>query len=73
MFYKPPMQRQQECNALEDNYLNCLFQKAVKDQVFNNKCDMDRILWFHLECPKKAGQFDDPIMFKKKFRDFFSQ
>ena len=33
---------------------------------------MDSILWFHLECPKAVSKFDDPIEFKRKFRDFFA-
>ena len=72
-FYKPPMQRQVECKALEDNYINCLFQKSLKDKVVVNRCVLDSVLWFHLECPKAASKFDDPVEFKRKFRDFFSQ
>lgn len=34
---------------------------------------MDSILWFHLECPKAASKFDNPIEFKRKFRDFFAE
>ena len=71
-FYKPPMQREDECAVLEENYVNCLMQKALKDRVMNNKCVLDSILWFHLECPKAAGRFDDPDTFKAKFRDFFA-
>ena len=73
LFYKPPLQRHDECEALEENYMNCLLQKAMRDRVFNNRCVMDSILWFHLECPKNASKFDDPIEFKRKFRDFFAQ
>ena len=71
-FYKPPMQRPDECAALEENYVNCLMQKALKDRVLNNRCVMDSILWFHLECPKHAQAFDDPGHIKLKFRDFFA-
>ena len=72
-FYKPPMQRNSECKALEDNYMNCLFQKALKDNVMVNRCVLDSVLWFHVECPKASAKFDDPVEFKKKFRDFFAQ
>ena len=72
-FYKPPMQRHSECKALEDNYMNCLFQKALKDNVMVNRCVLDSVLWFHVECPKASAKFDDPVEFKKKFRDFFAQ
>ena len=61
LFYKPPQQRPDECAALEENYMNCLLQKAMRDRVFNNRCVMDSILWFHLECPKAAAKFDDPV------------
>ena len=71
-FYKPPMQRATECKALEDNYMNCLFQKSLKDKVIVNRCVLDSVLWFHLECPRASAKFDDPIEFKKKFRDFFA-
>ena len=72
IFYKPPLQRPDECRALEENYMNCLMQKALKDKVLTNKCVMDSLLWFHLECPKAAVKFDDPLEFKRKFRNFFA-
>ena len=72
LFYKPPLQRPDECSALEENYMNCLLQKALRDKVLTNRCNMDSILWFHLECPKAVAKFDDPIEFKRKFRDFFA-
>lgn len=71
-FYKPNSARPDECKALEENYMNCMLQKALKDRVMTNKCVMDSILWFHLECPKQAAAFDDPDTFKLKFRDFFA-
>ena len=37
-----------------------------------NRCVLDSILWFHTECPKDASAFDDPVEFKRKFRDFFA-
>ena len=71
-FYKAPSERPDECTELEKNYMNCLMQKAVKDRVFNNKCNMDSILWFSLECPIRHALFDDPDTFKLKFRDMFA-
>ena len=50
-----------------------LLQKAMKDRVMTNKCNMDSILWFHLECPQRSSQFDDEDTFKLKFRDLFAQ
>ena len=52
--------------------MNCLFQKSLKDKVYVNRCVLDSVLWFHVECPRAAGKFDDPNEFKKKFRDFFA-
>ena len=71
-FYKPPLQRPDECRTLEINYMNCMLQKALKDKVMTNKCVMDSILWFHLECPREAARFDDKHEFKRKWRDFFA-
>jgi len=73
LFYKPALQRPDECRALEENYMNCLMQKSLKDKVMNNRCVMDSILWFHMECPKEVAKFDDPIEFKRKWRNFFAQ
>ena len=73
LFYKPPLQRPDECSALEENYMNCLLQKAMRDKVLTNRCVLDSILWFHLECPKAVAKFDDPVEFKRKFRDFFAE
>ena len=72
IFYKPPLQKPAECKALDDNYMNCLFQKTLRDKVIVNRCRLDSILWFHLECPREASKYDDPVEFKRKFRDFFA-
>ena len=72
IFYKPPLQRPDECKRLEENYMNCLMQKALKDKVITNRCVMDSILWFHTECPKAAAEFDDKDAFKLKFRRWFA-
>ena len=71
-FYAPPLQRPDECKSLEANYMNCMLQKALKDRVTINRCVMDSILWFHLECPKEVAKFDDKFEFKRKWRDFFA-
>ena len=70
-FYKPPLQRDDECKALDTNYVNCLMQKALNDKVANNICNLDSVLWFHLECPKWVQKYDHPIEFKRKFKEFF--
>ena len=48
-----------------------MFQKALKDRVVVNRCSIDAILWFHLECPKAAAAFDDPDKFRLKMYKFF--
>jgi hypothetical protein len=72
-FYKPPLQRDDECQALEDNYMNCLMQKALKDKVLVNKCVLDSVLFFPLECPKWHAKFDDPVEFKLKWKKFIAE
>ena len=52
--------------------MNCMLQKALKDRVKFNKCVLDSVLWFHLECPRHVAKFDNPIEFKRKWRDFFA-
>ena len=73
LFYKAPLQRRDECKALEENYMNCMLQKVLKDHVQNNRCKLDSILWFHLECPLDADKFNDPVHFKRKWRNFFAE
>ena len=73
LFYKPPLERDDECKYLEINYMNCLLQKAMKDHVFVNKCNLNAILWFHLECPNSVAKFDNHLEFRRKFRDFFAE
>ena len=73
IFYKPPMQRPDECKVLENNYIKCLMQKALKDKVMVDKCVLDGVLFFPLECPRYFSKFDDPVEFKRKFRDYFSR
>lgn len=73
LFYKAPLQRRDECKALQENYMNCLLQKALKDKVMNNRCKLDSVLWFHLECPLDADKFSDPISFKRMWRNFFAE
>ena len=48
-------------------------QKSLKDKVFVNRCILDSVLWFPIECPRAFGKFDDPVEFKRKWRDFFAQ
>ena len=72
IFYKPPESRNDECQALEENYMNCLLQKALKDRTNIDRCNLDSVLWFHLECPRSVAKFDDPMTFKSKVRDWFA-
>ena len=73
LFYKPPLEGPSECESLENNYMNCIIQKAIRDRVTFNKCVIEHILWFHLECPRYAEKFDDPSFFKLRFRELFEE
>ena len=53
--------------------MNCLMQKALKDNVFVNKCVLNSVLWFPIECPKWHSKFDDPVEFKLKFKKFIAE
>ena len=70
-FYKPPLQKNDECAALETNYLNCLMQKALNDNVAANRCTMNSLIWFNLECPRWINQYDSPDGFKRRIKTFF--
>ena len=50
-----------------------MMQKALGDNVKHNRCKLESILWFHLECPKWAEEYDDPIGFKRKFKSLFEE
>ena len=50
-----------------------MLQKSLKDRVFAERCSIESILWFHMECPKAVAKFDDPIEFKRKWRQFFAE
>lgn len=60
IFYVPPQQKRGECRYLERNYLACILQKAMKDRISQPICDMQGVLYFHLECPNYVEKFDGP-------------
>jgi hypothetical protein len=60
IFYVPPKQRTNECRYLEKNYLACIFQKALKDRVSNSFCDLQGVIYFHIECPNYIERFEGP-------------
>ena len=45
----------------------------MKDKVLTNRCKLDSVLWFHLECPVAVAKFDDPVHFKRKWRNFLAE
>jgi hypothetical protein len=61
VIYSPPRQMIKECQFLEKNYLNCLLQKALKDQTNTNQCNLEQVLFFHVECPDYLKKYDDPV------------
>ena len=60
IFYIPPKQTRVECRYLERNYLSCIMQKAMKDRITNPVCDLQGVLYFHIECPAYVEKFDGP-------------
>ncbi len=63
-----------ECSFLKRNFLNCLRDKAARDQVPYMTCDNEhvpfnsiQILWFNLECPEDFQQFQNPQSLRKIF------
>ena len=53
--------------------MNCIYQKAVSDNVMFNKCGLDNVLWFHLECPKWIDFWDNPNYFKVRMRNYINE
>ncbi len=53
--------------------MNCIYQKAISDNVYNNKCVLNNVLWFHLECPKWADYWDHPEYFKTKMLSYLKR
>jgi len=51
------MEMPQECAMLEKNYVTCLHEKSLKDVDVPMKCDVERILWFNIECPTRFQNF----------------
>jgi hypothetical protein len=35
-------------------------QKALKDRIPLSTCDLEDVMWFHVECPDYLKKFDDP-------------
>jgi hypothetical protein len=45
---------------LEKNYIGCILQKALKDRTIIPTCNLDKVLYYHLECPDYVKKFDNP-------------
>lgn len=60
IFYVPPTQNSVECRYLEKNYISCIMQKAMKDRLTNPICDLQGVIFFHIECPSYLEKFDGP-------------
>lgn len=46
-------------------------QKAVRDKVTYNRCVLDNILWFHLECPKRFDRYNEEGFVRSKVKSFY--
>ena len=49
-----------------------MLQKAVKDRVPINSCNLEYVLWYHIECPEYAKKFDDPNLQRHLKRQIFN-
>ncbi|CAK75596.1 unnamed protein product (macronuclear) [Paramecium tetraurelia] len=81
--YRPPLNDVNECNWLEKNFVSCLKEKSVKDDLPKRVCKVEnvrindikiKILWFFLECPERSGPYEDAnqlrnIYIKQKLAD----
>ena len=65
--YSPPSKEPKECSFLEANYLTCLKEKQLKDEIPIRECSNENILWYYLECPKQAALFNDNNYMRKAF------
>ncbi|CAD8066871.1 unnamed protein product [Paramecium sonneborni] len=63
--YRPPLNDVNECNWLEKNFISCLKEKSVKDDLPKRVCKVENILWFFLECPERSGPYEDTDQLRK--------
>lgn len=52
--------------------MSCLLQKSLKDRIPLSACDLEDVLWFHVECPDYTKKFDDPKYAKWLKRQMYS-
>ena len=68
--YSPPKNDQDECEFLENNFMQCLEEKSQKDALPQLKCNMENVLWYYLDCPKFAMKFQNLNYMKMKHTEF---
>ncbi|KAM3147061.1 hypothetical protein pb186bvf_000777 [Paramecium bursaria] len=56
--YRPPLNNPDECDFLESNFLSCLREKSVKDDLPKRYCNVEQVLWFFLECPNRSDLYE---------------
>jgi len=66
--YKPPMDQEQECKMLEKNYVTCLHEKAKRDEGVPMHCNVERILWFNVDCPTRYQKFTTAEGFREVYQ-----
>lgn len=52
--------------------MHCLIQKALEDKIPANTCNLEAVLYYHLECPDFAKKWDDPRYEKYFKRQMFN-
>jgi hypothetical protein len=68
--YKPPMNFDPECKMLESNYVTCLNEKSVRDESVPMKCNVERVLWFNVDCPSRFEKFTTLAGIRKAYKKF---
>mmetsp|Transcript_7476 Transcript_7476/g.6804 ORF Transcript_7476/g.6804 Transcript_7476/m.6804 type:complete len:94 (+) Transcript_7476:64-345(+) len=68
VLYAPPSNDEKECLYLEENWLTCLKEKSVRDDVPRMQCKPEYLMWFVLECPDKVNGYHKDDYLKRIFK-----
>ena len=65
--YQKPSNEKIECEFLQENFLTCLKEKSLKDEIPDRLCNMEYVLWYFLECPNKSQKFQESNFMRNFF------
>lgn len=71
--YNHPQNDQAECEFLQNNFLQCLHEKSLSDQLPSLKCQNEQLIWFILRCPNYFRNFEDPHKLKEFHQKYYSE